>query len=83
MQSDWDSLFFQHIPHADQLPRHDARLLRDIGLTRTETGALAFAEDPTHLVAAPSRNLSQGWWSRLKTLAASRGGFRQRRFNPF
>lgn len=61
MQSDWDSLFFRHTPHADQLPDHDARLLRDVGLVRTETGALAFADDPTRLVEAPRNRNRRGW----------------------
>jgi hypothetical protein len=54
MQNDFNSLFFSYAPHADQRV-HDERLLRDIGLTRTESGDLALAEDPTHLVAAPPR----------------------------
>ncbi|MBK8160450.1 MAG: hypothetical protein IPK59_17310 [Rhodospirillaceae bacterium] len=54
MPNDFNSLFFSYTPHADQRV-HDERLLRDIGLTRTESGALALAEDPTHLVPAPPR----------------------------
>lgn len=83
MQSDWDSLFFRHTPHADQLPDHDARLLRDVGLVRTETGALAFAEDPTRLVETPPRNRPRGWWPRLKALVTGEDGIGQRRLNPF
>jgi hypothetical protein len=37
-------------------------LLRDIGLTRTQSGELALAEDPTHLVTAPPR--PAGHWLR-------------------
>jgi hypothetical protein len=37
-------------------------LLRDIGLTRTQSGELALAEDPTHLVTAPPRPV--GHWLR-------------------
>ena len=54
MKNDFNSLFFTYTPHADQRV-HDDRLLRDIGLTRTESGALALAEDPTHLVVTPPR----------------------------
>jgi hypothetical protein len=54
MLNDFNSLFFSFTPHADQRVQ-DERLLRDIGLTRTESGELAMAEDPTHLVAAPPR----------------------------
>lgn len=61
MQSDWDSLFFQYRPHADQLPQHDERLLKDIGLTRTGSGALAWAEDPSHLVQAAEPTKWDGW----------------------
>lgn len=51
---DWDSLFFTQSPHSDQTG-HDARMLRDMGLTRTESGELALAEDPTHVIAPPPR----------------------------
>lgn len=68
MQSDWDSLFFTYKPHADQLGDRDERLLRDVGLTRTPSGALALAEDPTYLVdtASPPRRGS-GWLRALFT----------------
>jgi hypothetical protein len=61
MKNDFNSLFFTYTPHADQRV-HDDRLLRDIGLTRTESGDLALAEDPTHLVKAPPR--PAGHWLR-------------------
>ncbi len=59
MREDFNSLFFSYTPHTDQRAQ-DERLLRDIGLTRTEAGDLALAEDPTHLVVAPPR-LRPGW----------------------
>ena len=78
MQSDWDSLFFQHSPHADQLPNHDQRLLRDIGLTRTETGELALAEDPTHIVRGqPDRALPGRWAQALLALVSTGTGRRR------
>ncbi|WP_374309691.1 hypothetical protein [Dongia sp.] len=61
MKNDFNSLFFTYAPHADQRG-HDDRLLRDIGLTRTQSGELALAEDPTHLVTAPPR--PAGHWLR-------------------
>jgi hypothetical protein len=67
MQSDWDSLFFKYTPHRDQMS-HDERLLRDVGLTRLDTGQLALAEDPTRLVTVPNRPSSVGNW--LHTIAA-------------
>lgn len=67
MQSDWNSLYFRNYPHADHHAR-DERMLRDIGLTRTESGELALAEDPTHLVVAPRR--SEDRWHWLLALAA-------------
>ena len=33
----------------------DCRLLRDIGVIRTDAGDLVLAEDPTRLIVAPSR----------------------------
>nr|WP_298682169.1 hypothetical protein [uncultured Dongia sp.] len=67
MKEDFNSLFFSYRPHADQ--RQDERLLRDIGLTRTEMGELALAEDPSHLVGPPSPRF--GWLHRLYALLAS------------
>jgi len=69
MREDFNSLFFSYTPHADQ--RQDERLLRDIGLTRTESGELALAEDPSHLVGQPSPRL--GWLHRLYALLATTG----------
>lgn len=71
MQSDWDSLFFTYKPHADQLADRDERLLRDVGLTRIASGALALAEDPTFLIdaSAPPR-ASYGWLRTLVTRLA-------------
>lgn len=78
MQSDWDSLFFQHRPHADQLPHHDQRLLRDIGLTRTETGELALAEDPTHIVRGQPDRTLPGRWAQALLALVSAGNNRRR-----
>ena len=72
MKNDFNSLFFTYVPHADQRV-HDDRLLRDIGLTRTASGALALAEDPTHLVQAPPR--PAGHW--LRSVLAWLTGWQQ------
>ncbi len=69
MQNDFNSLFFIHVPHADQRV-HEERLLRDIGLTRTEAGDLALAEDPSHLVTPPRRR--HRWVQALLSWAGAR-----------
>lgn len=68
LKNDWDSLFFTYRPHADQQP-HEARLLADMGLTRTALGELARIEEPARPIGPPRRTawqmLADLWRSRL------------------
>lgn len=55
MEHSWRWTLLQPSPRqSGDLSDLDCRLLRDIGVIRTDTGDLVLAEDPTRLIVAPS-----------------------------